>query len=135
MTIQEALDVLRRGATRRHGILWELSGGGAGEPGGVPVVARACSCVRHSLTTADPPSDDLPCDCGAREWNAKVEEAVNTLVGVINEADDLYWNSDLQPCLCREYGSAMDGCPYCLAQWKAHCLLNGWDADEMPPGN
>jgi hypothetical protein len=128
MTIQEALDVLRRGATRSHGVQWGLT-----DPHGEVYVAGACSCVRHSLTTAEPPSDDLPCDCGARDWNAKVKEAVLVIQAAMVRLGELFEVAAEQPCLCGR--PFVKDCPHCEAVIEARNLLNADFGFQNPDGN
>lgn len=133
MSPDEALEILRRGATRRHGVMWGLSGGGHGEPGGVPVIEKACSCVRHSLTKVDGLDETQPCTCGAREWNAKVEAALNALRTTMAQVEALYEKALETKCKCKK--PLLGDCPHCDAVIEARDLLHPEKAFLNPDGN
>jgi hypothetical protein len=133
MTPQEALDILRRGATRRHGVLWGLTGGGHGEPGGVPVIERACSCVQHSLTKVSGLDETQPCDCGARDWNAKVEAALNALQATLAKVEELYEGALETKCKCKT--PFLGDCPHCDLVIAARELLHPDRSYLNPDGN
>lgn len=79
MTLQEATTFLNMNARRSHLVVFGTSGGGHGEPGGVPFIKTKCSCIVDDGFGNFHHDHSIECDCGAKKHNEKVSEAINLI--------------------------------------------------------
>jgi len=126
MTGRAAIMTLRVMTKREHKVSWQLTGGGHGEPGGVWYVADHCERLDCGLTEVKGESPDKPCTCGADTLNARVEEALHTLEGIIEKFD----RAADSPCVCQ----SQEQCMHCDLVVAAREKMNGRGYDN-PDGN
>lgn len=117
MTGRAAILTLRVMTKCSHGVAWQLTGGGYGEPGGSWYIAKHCERLECSLTEVKGENPDKPCTCGADTLNSRVEEAVNTLEGIIKDLDRA---ADVD-CVCM----AQEQCMHCDIVISAREKMNG----------
>ena len=78
MNREEAVELLRKACMRRHEMTYEKTKPSQGDPGGDPIITRACAAVTHdyrSITAID----DSKCNCRAKRHNEIMEEALKTI--------------------------------------------------------
>lgn len=84
MNREEAIESLRKAATRKHEVSWSTMGPSHGDPGGYRFIHRACAAVKHTMFEIES-IDESKCNCRAHHHNQLVEEAIQILTSTTPE--------------------------------------------------